>query len=108
VRLRQDRLGDVRESGTVHAGAVRVCAIPRIEQRGKADHQVNPGGTGGKWLEGGEASSALGVEKHAARSDAPESWHKKIARILLVILKVLSIVPRLDDHCRSRSIENPT
>ena len=29
------------------------------------------------------------------------------ARILLVILKVLSIVPRLDDHCRSRSIENP-
>jgi hypothetical protein len=43
---------------------------------------VNPGGTGGKWLEGGEASSALGVEKHAARSDAPESWHKKIARLL--------------------------
>jgi hypothetical protein len=80
VRLRQDRLGDVRESGTVHAGAVRVCAIPSIEQRGKADHQVNPGGTGSKWLEGGEASSALGVEKHAARSDAPESWHKKIAR----------------------------
>jgi len=29
-------------------------------------------------------------------------------RILLVILKVLSIVPRLDGHCRSRSIENPT
>jgi hypothetical protein len=77
VRLRQDRLGAVRESGTVHAGAGRVCAIPRIEQRGKADHQVNPGGTGGKCLEGGEASSALGVEKHAARSDAPESWHKK-------------------------------
>jgi hypothetical protein len=43
VRLRQDRLGNVRESGTV-----RVCAMPKIEQRGKADHQVNPGGTGGK------------------------------------------------------------
>jgi hypothetical protein len=66
VRLRQERLGDVRESDTVRAGTVRVCAIPRIEQRGKADHQVNPGGTGGKWLEGGEASSALGVEKPAA------------------------------------------
>ena len=29
-------------------------------------------------------------------------------RILLVILKVLSIVPRLDLHCRSKSIEKPT
>ena len=37
--------------------------ISRIEQRGKANHRVNPGGAGGKWLEGGEASSALGVEK---------------------------------------------
>jgi hypothetical protein len=64
----------------VRAGGGRVCAIPRIEQSGKTDHQVNPGGTRGKWLEGGEASSALGVEKHAARSDAPESSHKKIAR----------------------------
>ena len=85
VQLRQDRLGDVRESGTVRAGGGRVCAILRIEQSGKADHQVNPGGTRGKWLEGGEASRAPGVEKHAARSDAPESWHKKIARLVDIV-----------------------
>ena len=48
VRLRQDRLGAVRESGTVRAGAVRIRAIPRIVQRGQVDHQENPGGPGGK------------------------------------------------------------
>jgi len=63
----------VRESGPVRAGAVRVRAMPRIAQRGQGDQQENPGDTGGKWLEGGEASRAQGVEKPAARSDAPES-----------------------------------
>ena len=70
-----DRIGwGVRESGTVRAGTVRVCEIPRIEQRGQADHQVNPGGTGGKWLEGGEAkaSRALGVEKPAAEEPSEQ------------------------------------
>jgi hypothetical protein len=76
--------------------------MPRIEQRGKADHPVNPGGTGGKWLEGGEASSTLGVEKHAARSDAPESWHKKIARILLVVVFQTWIEMEITP-CRSKS-----
>jgi hypothetical protein len=33
---------------------------------------------------------------------------RKNEKILLVILKVLSIVPRLDLHCRSKSIEKPT
>ena len=47
VRLGQDRLGCALGSGTV-----RVFLIPRIEQRGKADHQVNPGDEGGKCLEG--------------------------------------------------------
>ena len=47
--------------------------MSRIAQRGQGDHPENPGGTGGKWLEGGEASRAQGVEKPAARSDAPES-----------------------------------
>ena len=39
--------------------------LGKIEQSGKADHQVNPGGAGGKCLEGGEASRVLSVEKHA-------------------------------------------
>jgi hypothetical protein len=40
--------------------------VPRIEYGGKANHPVNPGGEGGKCLEGGEASGALSVEKLAA------------------------------------------
>jgi len=59
VRLGQDRLRDVLESGTV-----RVCEIPRIAQRGEADHQVDPGGARGKCLEDREATWALGIEKH--------------------------------------------
>ena len=59
------RIGSVavRESGRVHV----FChlEVPRIDQRGKAGHPVNPGGAGGKCLEGGEASSALGVEQPA-------------------------------------------
>jgi hypothetical protein len=46
VQLGQNRLGGVLESGTV-----RVFEVQRIEQRGKADHQVKPGGAGGKRLE---------------------------------------------------------
>jgi hypothetical protein len=34
-----------------------------IGYRGKADNQVNPAGEGDKFLRGGEASRALGVEK---------------------------------------------
>jgi len=47
IRLGQDRLGCALE-----LGAVRVFEVPRVEQRGKANHQVNPGGAGGKCLEG--------------------------------------------------------
>jgi hypothetical protein len=54
------------------------------DTKDRAERESRPSGKSwryrGKWLEGGEASSALGVEKHAARSDAPESSHKKIAR----------------------------
>ena len=60
VRLGQDRRGCALESGTG-----RIVEVPRIDQREQADHQVNPGGAGGKWLEGEEAGSELGVEKHA-------------------------------------------
>jgi hypothetical protein len=90
VRLRSDRLGEVRESGTVHAGAVRVCAMPRIEQRGQADHPVNPGGTGGKWLEGGEASSALGVEKQALSQTTKNRKVGSRTRRLRILFRDLS------------------
>ena len=49
VRLRQDQLSDVLELGTVH-----IFEVTRIEQKGKGDHPVNPGGAGGKYLEGEE------------------------------------------------------
>ena len=47
VRLGQDRLRYALGSGTV-----RVFKVPRIEQKGQADHQVNPGGEGRKCLDG--------------------------------------------------------
>jgi hypothetical protein len=47
IQLNQDRLSDVLESGTV-----REFKGPSIPQRGKADHSVNHGGAGGKYLEG--------------------------------------------------------
>jgi hypothetical protein len=78
VRRRPDRLGEVRASGTVPAGAVRVCAMPRIAQRGQADHPVNSGGTGGKGLEGGEASSARGVGKRALSQTTKKRYHAAI------------------------------
>jgi len=38
-----------------------------IEQKGKVDHPVNPGGAGGKCLEGGEATirGLLGIDVYA-------------------------------------------
>ena len=53
-----------------------VIEAPRIEDGRKADHPVNPGGTGGKWLEGGEASRAPGVKKPAAEEP---SGHRFLA-----------------------------
>lgn len=46
VRLRQNRLQCMLESGTVC-----VFEVPKIPQKGKENHQVNHGGKGGKFLE---------------------------------------------------------
>ena len=46
VRLGHDRAGHRLESGPV-----RVWSGPGIPQRENVDHQVHPGGTGGKFLE---------------------------------------------------------
>ena len=48
VRLRQDRRESVLESGAVR---VRVFKAPILPQKGKENHQVNHGDTGGKYLE---------------------------------------------------------
>jgi hypothetical protein len=71
----RDRLRGVLESGTV-----RVFLISRIEQRGKADHQVNSGSEGGKCLEGGEASRVLGVEKPAEEEPSGQRFLQWVVR----------------------------
>jgi hypothetical protein len=49
VRLSQDRPRYVLESGTS-----RVCEVPKIDQKGKTDYQVNPGSEGeNAWKAGG-------------------------------------------------------
>jgi hypothetical protein len=47
-------------------------------------------------------------DAHILCPGEPSVRYARNGRILLVILTVLSIVPRLDRHCRSRSIEKPT
>jgi hypothetical protein len=43
-----------------------VCEVRSIPQRAHVNHQVNPGGKGGKCLEGGEDCRTLCVEKPPA------------------------------------------
>jgi len=75
VRLGQDRLSDVLESGTV-----RILQVPRVEQRGKVNHRVNPGGEGGKYMEGRDASGALGVEKLVAEEPSGQRFLTWVVR----------------------------
>jgi hypothetical protein len=71
-RLGQGRLGCALESGPV-----RVFEISRIEQRGKADHRVHPGGAGGKCLEGmvGLADNPRGGSHRVPRHPALTEQH---------------------------------
>jgi hypothetical protein len=45
------QVGSVRLGCALESGVVPRIIGSRIEQRGNVDHQVNPGGKGGKFLE---------------------------------------------------------